>query len=62
MSAELMHEKNRVVTGFPLFPIIFPFLWVFVDTSNINSLRLRTGVPILFPSLWLIVENKEIRT
>lgn len=56
MTHETDCKKPRVVTGFPLFPIIFPFLWLFVDTSNINNPRVRVGTPIIFPFLWQIVD------
>lgn len=40
-----------VVTGFPIAPIIFPFLWLFDDTSLIIP-RVRVGTPVVFPFLW----------
>lgn len=48
-------DMQRVVTGFPIAPIIFPFLWLFVDTSKAST-RVRIGTPVIFPFLWLIVD------
>lgn len=56
MTSEAACSPESVVTGFPLFPIIFPFLWLFVDTSNINRPRVRVGIPIIFPFLWRVVD------
>jgi len=42
-----------IVTGFPLAPIIFPFLWFFVETFPIP--RVRIGTPVVFPFIWRVV-------
>lgn len=51
MTTPLVLNPANVVTGFPLAPIIFPFLWLFVDTSFIIP-QVRVGIPIAFPFLY----------
>lgn len=55
MTATLNHTDD-VVPGFPLAPIIFPFLWLFVDTSR-RTPRLRVGIPVIFPFLWRVLDD-----
>lgn len=55
MTVELASKPARVVTGFPIAPIIFPFLWLIVETS-VPIPRIRVAVPVIFPFLWQVVD------
>lgn len=45
------HHRPHVEFGFPIVPIIFPFVWLFFSLTP--PVGPAIGIPLVFPFLWI---------